>query len=115
MNPRIRESYEGKITGDGGRRVGAPSGSLSFGCSERCFLLSGGSLRSPYPSRGPIYQALKPPPLKNAQHEDVWIVQNNLLAIDIGRVVRFGSLCEAFALFEPRYPTLHTVDILTIP
>ena len=41
MNPRVRESvshYEGKetslpITGDGGRRVGAPSGSLSFGCS----------------------------------------------------------------------------------
>ena len=45
------------------------------------------------------YQSLKPPPLKNAMHGDDWIAQTNLLAIDIGRVVRFGSLCEAFALF----------------
>ena len=30
---------------------------------------------------------------------DDWIAQTNLLAIDIGRVVRFGSLCQAFALF----------------
>ena len=33
---------------DGERRVGAPSGSLSFRGCERRFLLSAGSLRSPY-------------------------------------------------------------------
>ena len=36
------------LTIDGERRVGAPSGSLSFRCCERRFLLSAGSLRSPY-------------------------------------------------------------------
>ena len=42
-------------------------------------------------------RALKPPPLKNTMHGDDWMVQTNLLAIDIGHVVRLGSLCEAFA------------------
>ena len=36
------------LTIDGERRVGAPSGSLSFRGCERRFLLSAGSLRSPY-------------------------------------------------------------------
>ena len=38
-----------------------------------------------------------PPPLKNTMHGDDWMVQTNLLAIDIGHVVHLGSLCEAFA------------------
>ena len=95
--PRKRKRLS-LLTGDGGRRVGAPSGSLSFGCSKslerRLASLSVSVLRP--------YQSLKPPPLKNAMRGDDWIVQTNLLAIDIGRVVHFGSLCEGFALFELR-------------
>ena len=50
--------------------------------------------------------------IENTLHGDDWIVQTNLLAIDIGRVVHVGSLCEPF---EPRYLTLPTVDIVTKP
>ena len=81
----LRRKENKPITGDGGRRVGAPSGSLSFGCSERRFLLS----EARFALR--ICPEALPPPLKNALHGDVWIVQTNLLAIDIGSVVRFGS------------------------
>ena len=99
----LRRKENKPITGDGGRRVGAPSGSLFFGCSERRFRISMLSLERRLASLSVSvlrpYQPLKPLPLNNAMHGDDWIVQTNLLAIDIGRVVRFGSSCEAFALF----------------
>ena len=43
-----KQSEPDLVTGDGERLVGAPNGSLSFHCCERRFLLSGGSLCSPY-------------------------------------------------------------------
>ena len=42
-------------------------------------------------------QALKTPPLKSTMHGDDWIVQTDLLAIDVGHVVRVVALYEAFA------------------
>ena len=41
--------------------------------------------------------ALKTPPLKSTMHGDDWIVQTDLLAIDVGDVVRVVALYEAFA------------------
>ena len=37
-------------------------------------------------------QALKTPPLKSTMHGDDWIVQTDLLAIDVGHVVRVVAL-----------------------
>ena len=74
------------------RRRTAPSGSLSLrdvSLERRLTSLSVSFLRH--------CQALKTPPLKSTMHGDDWIVQTDLLAIDVGHVVRVVALYEAFA------------------
>ena len=89
---RVRESvshYERKIsepdllTGDGERHQAARFLSVvvrDVSLERRLTSLSVSFLRH--------CQALKTPPLKSTMHGDDWIVQTDLLAIDVGHVVR---------------------------
>ena len=95
---RVRESvahYERKLsepdllTGDGERHQAARFLSVvvrDVSLERRLTSLSVSFLRH--------CQAL---PLKSTMHGDDWIVQTDLLAIDVGHVVRVVALYEAFA------------------
>ena len=126
MNPRIRESVshcEGKRANRARpanyrrRTAGRCTKRLAFfpllqetlSLERRLTSLSVSFLRH--------YQALKPPLLKNTMHGDDWMVQTNLLAIDIGHVVRLGSLCEALKLLPKkliRYSHSSHLNIATV-
>ena len=98
---RVRESvshYERKLsepdllTGDGERHQAARFLSVvvrDVSLERRLTSLSVSFLRH--------CQALKTPPLKSTMHGDDWIVQTDLLAIDVGHVVCVVALYEAFA------------------
>ena len=47
-------------------------------------------------------------------HRDDWIAQTNYPAIDIGQVVRVGSLCESFAQEAAQIEPKFTLDIAKV-